>query len=432
MAETVYRGPAISIGSLMGNVVTSAGVGVGLIEATDGPGIEYQANTFPDPRFGPFNKDSLNIARIPTFLNNPYVVMVDTLPSAASTTSLAAAQAVTAGTPLTPTTVDGGGSGAGVPSMAHSVPIFPMVGATGQSFPPTGAKVTVSAIDFGFTTGTTNATSTVTVPDSTQFYAGQWIVIGGAGNSAKTLPLIAQVLTLPTATTITVSPTPLSTLTNSAIGSANLYTNQYTNWPPNQSASAAQPYVSAGVGAVLNPLEAIARGVSITANAGATTNVVTVRGYDIFGMPMSEAITATAAATVFGKKAFKYIASITPATTDAGHTLAAGVSDVMGFHTRSDRWEYANIFYNGAFVTAQTGWLKADTTTPATATTGDVRGTVQLSSGGAGGSATAISGGTITTGSLRLTIMASVPLWNLINGTPNSCVSLMGVTQFTN
>lgn len=427
MAETIYRGPAISIGSLMGNVTTAAGLQVGAIDPTDGPGIEYQANTFPDPRFGPFNKDSLKIGRIPVWLNNPYVVFVDTTPMAASTSALAAAQAPTAATPLTLTSVDLGGVGTtSTPSIAHAIPFLPMAAANGNSFPNTGAVVTVLALDFGFTAGNTNGTPTVTVPDSTLFYQGQWIVIGGAGNAGKTLPLICQVLTIPTATTITVSPTPASTLANSPIGSANVYPPTIGAITPNS----VQPYVSAGVAAVLNPLEALARNVSITGNAGATAQNVTVRGYDVYGMPMSEVIAfAGGATTAFGKKTFKYIASITPATTDGGHTLAAGVADTMGFHLRSDRWEYANIFYNGSFVTTSAGWLTADKTTPATGSTGDVRGTVQLSSGGAGGTGTAIAGGTITTGALRLTIMMSVPLWNLINGTPVSATSLTGVTQ---
>ena len=38
-------------------------------------------------------------------------------------------------------------------------------------------------------------------------------------------------------------------------------------------------------------------------------------GYDIYGFPMSEAITANGASTVSGKKAFKYIQSVTPVGT---------------------------------------------------------------------------------------------------------------------
>lgn len=421
MAETVSRGPVISAGSMMGTVTPSTGLPVAQVEPWDGPGIEYQANTFPDPRFGPINKDSLKVGRVPAWLNNPYVVMVDTLPMAASTTALAAAQAVTAATPMTLTTVDVGGSQAGTPSIAHSVPMIPMAAALNNSFPNPGTPINVVALDFGFTTGNTNGTATVTVPDSTLFYQGQWICISGAGNSAKTLPLICQVLTLPTATTITVSPTPASTLNNSAIGSANFY----GAFPPQGVANAVNPYVSAGVAAVFNPLETLARNVSISGNAGSTAQNFTVRGYDVYGMAMSEVIAfAGGAVTTFGKKAFKYIASVTPATTDAGHTLSVGIADTIGFHLRSDRWEYANIFYNGTFVTTSAGWLAA--VAPAS---GDVRGTVQLSSGGAGGTGTAISGGTITTGALRLTIMMSVPLWNLINATPNNTVPLLGQTQ---
>lgn len=424
MAETIYRGPAYSIGGLMGNVITQAGVQVGALEPTDGPGVEYQANCFPDVRFAPFNKDSMKIGRLAAFLNSPYVVMVDCIPSSAGAAAIAAAQAVTAATPMTLTTVDAGGS-SGVPSLVHALPILTMTGATSQNFPPGAATTSVIALDFGFTTGNTNGTSTVTVPDSTLFYIGQWIIIGGGGNAAKTLPLICQVLTLASTTTITVTPTPASTLNNSAIGSANFY----GPFPPGALANAAQPYVSGGVAAIMNPLETISRCVSVTGNAGSSANNVTVKGFDIYGMAMSEVIAfGGGAATKFGQKAFKYVVSATPATTDAGHTLSIGYGDTIGFTLRADRWEYANIFFNGSFATTSSGWLKNDATTPATTSTGDVRATVQLGANG-NGSTPAAPLNVSPDGTKRLTIMMSVPLWNLINATPINPVPMFGVTQ---
>lgn len=416
MAETIYRGPAISIGALMGNVATATGQQVGVLEPFDGPGIEYQANTFPDPRFGPFNKDSLKVGRIPTWLNSPYVVMADGVGQATGAAVVAAAQNATSATPFTLATVAVGGTGTNVLSIAPSVPLLPMTGGSGQSFPTVGALQSVMALDFGFTTGNTNGTATVTVPDSTLFYQGQWICIGGAGNAGKTLPLICQVLTIPTATTITVSPTPASTLNNSPIGSANAY----GLFPQQLTANGVNPYWAAGVAAVFNPLESVTRNLTVTGVAGGTGGAFLCKGFDVYGMPMSETITATAGATsVVGNKAFKYVASITPQFTDA-HTYSFGIGNKTGFHLRSDRWEYANIFYNGGFATSSAGYTAAVTTAP-TSSTGDVRGTIDVSALATIGSA--------FDGVKRLTLMMSVALFNLINGNPVSAVSLLGQTQ---
>lgn len=410
MAETVFRGPSYSAGAMLD----------GRIEIMDGPGLEYQANAFPDVRYFPTRKDGLYAGRVKGFLNSPFVVVADNIPSAAATTTLAAAQAPVAATPLTLTTVAPGGSGAGVPSFAPSVPLIPFL--KGAS-----SLVTVGAIDFGFTTGNTTAgTASIVVPDSTLFALGQWICIGGVGNAAKTLSLMTQVIASADATHITVSPVPSGTLNNAPIGNANV-----PGPLPGSAPTGVDPYTVAGLAACFNPIEGLARNVSITANAGATGQAVTVRGYDIFGMPMTEVITAVAASTVWGKKAFKYIASITPATTDGGHTLAAGLGDTFGLNLRSDKWEFTNLFYNGGFVTTSAGWLKADATTPATGTTGDVRGTVQVSTGGAGGTGTAIATlAAITNGVIRLTFAMTIPLQADVFANPQNAVPLYGQTQF--
>ena len=426
MADTIFRGPAISLGALMG-AMGGAGALACNIEPWDGPAISYQGDSLPDVRYAPSNKDGMGVGRIPGLVNNPYFVLVDQTPAAVSTTGLAAAQAPTAATPLTLVTVAAGGGGSGQPSAAF-VPLIPQPAQTGNSFPNSGSvPISVLAIDFGFTTGNLTAgTASIPVPDSTLFQLGQWIVIGGAGNSSKTAALVTQVTGIADATHISVTPAPLGTLNNAPIGNANFN----GPFPSNGAASAVNPYYEAGVLAALNPAECVCRVVSITGNAGSSANNVTVKGYDLYGMPMTETIAfAGGATTKFGQKAFKYIASITPATTDGSHTLAAGWGDVFGFAIRSDKWEYMNIFYNGSFATTNSGWLARDLTNPATASTGDVRGTVQTSANGNGGTPSAPLN-TPTTGSIRLTVFLTVPLWNLINATPLNPVPMFGQKQF--
>lgn len=130
-----------------------------------------------------------------------------------------------------------------------------------------------------------------------------------------------------------------------------------------------------------NPQSLLGRAVSITAATSASGTVVfTVRGYDIYGYPMIETITALTNATTNGKKAFKYIKSVTPDSTDAIN-YSVGTTDIIGFPIRSDFFGDVLVNYSAslspAVITANTGYVASVQTTPS-ATTGDVRGTYAL------------------------------------------------------
>lgn len=103
-------------------------------------------------------------------------------------------------------------------------------------------------------------------------------------------------------------------------------------------------------------------------------------GYDIYGFPMSQLITVAAGAnTVNSTKAFKIITSVVPQFSDA-HTYSVGTADIFGFGMYVNLWESTLIRYNGALITASTGFTAGDVTTPATNITGDVRGTYAVQS----------------------------------------------------
>lgn len=126
---------------------------------------------------------------------------------------------------------------------------------------------------------------------------------------------------------------------------------------------------------VWNNATILGRGVSITGAANGAGGNMLVSGYDAYGYAMSELITATAGATTAnGKKAFKYIASVVPAFTDA-HNYSIGNLDIFGLPLRATLWDEVLVWFNSALLTAATGFVAADTTDPATTTTGDVRGT---------------------------------------------------------
>ena len=135
-----------------------------------------------------------------------------------------------------------------------------------------------------------------------------------------------------------------------------------------------------------NPAALLGRAVSVTAASGATYATATVNGYDIYGYPMSGAITISAGSAATGKKAFKYIKSVvlSGGTADTTHAYSVGTADVFGLPLRSDT--FGDIIVNNAaslvattLITAATNYLPADRTTPS-ATTADVRGTFAATS----------------------------------------------------
>lgn len=179
------------------------------------------------------------------------------------------------------------------------------------------------------------------------------------------------------------------------------------------------PFGQQGTIQMWNPGYMLSRLLVITANnSSAATTTFTVNGFDCYGFPMTENITVTpgSALTTNGKKAFKYIQSVTPNATEATYTFAVGTIDTVGFPIRSDTYQVGQesdvtIMFNNAVIASSTGYTAAVLTT-ATATTGDVRGTYALQ--------------TSSNGTLRLVVTQSPPIPNL-----GSTAGLYGVTQYS-
>src|SRR6185312_3690541 len=128
-----------------------------------------------------------------------------------------------------------------------------------------------------------------------------------------------------------------------------------------------------------DPTAAIARNVRITSGGNDSGITFLVAGYDLYGYPQTEQITGANIGVASGKKAFKFITSITPSAAVAS-TASAGTGDVYGLPLLSSFWGDVDVVWNNACITANTGYTAADTTSPATATTGDVRGTYAVQS----------------------------------------------------
>lgn len=159
-----------------------------------------------------------------------------------------------------------------------------------------------------------------------------------------------------------------------------------------------------------DPTKLLARNVRVTSVGNDSSAAFTVAGYDIYGAPMTEAITGANAGIASGKKAFKYIASITPSGTLSGSAVTVGTGDVFGFPLRSDFFSEVTVYWNSALITANTGYLAAVTTSPATTTTGDVRGTYAVQS--------------VSDATKRLAIIVRPSVANI-----SSTTGLLGVTQ---
>ncbi len=154
---------------------------------------------------------------------------------------------------------------------------------------------------------------------------------------------------------------------------------------------------NANVG-VWDPTKAIARAVSITGDGASGGATFTVAGFDLYGQPQTETIVVGAAATQNGKKGWKFISSVTATTSDA-HNYSVGTSDIYEFPLRADSYGYLDGAYGNIPITTP-NFVAADTTSPATAATGSVRGTMNL-------------GASPSDGVKRITMMQGVPPANI-------------------
>lgn len=112
---------------------------------------------------------------------------------------------------------------------------------------------------------------------------------------------------------------------------------------------------------------------AVSANAGDTTQTATIYGTDFYGLSQTETLTLNGTTTVNGKKAFKTVTRVAMSAATTGN-VSVGSTDIFGIPYRANSRNYVLTAWNGAQVTTGT-FTAADTTSPATATTGDVRGT---------------------------------------------------------
>ena len=119
----------------------------------------------------------------------------------------------------------------------------------------------------------------------------------------------------------------------------------------------------------------VGRAVSLTSVSNLSAINFTITGYDAYGYLQTQTIAGPNNNTVNTTKTFKWIKSVKSSTTNAG-SVSVGTADIYGLPIRADRFFYVSdsAWANALVLTAQ--FTAADTTSPATASTGDVRGTI--------------------------------------------------------
>jgi hypothetical protein len=161
------------------------------------------------------------------------------------------------------------------------------------------------------------------------------------------------------------------------------------------------------------------RAVQLTTASGtiSTSRNLTVSGYDYYGQAMTEVIatgtTSSAVANVAGKKAFYQVSSIA-INGSLPVAITVGTTDVLGLPLRVfDAGYIVRVGWNNTLANDAGTFVAADMTTPATSTTGDVRGTYVPSSA--------------TNGIKRLVVVIALP--GIATGPNATRTGALGVTQ---
>ncbi len=201
------------------------------------------------------------------------------------------------------------------------------------------------------------------------------------------------------------------------------------------STAAVVTYGTGGTIAIWNPAAGSGRVISLTkASTDATALVYTVNGRDMYGIKMTETITASTLSSVgIGRKAFKYISSIVPATTTINSTgVGVGFIDTFGFPLYTTYFGQTAVTVSSApmvptsITLSSVNAVVASTVATATSTVPDARGTY-TSSIATAGTTTTIPAGT----AVRITISQPITpaMTNSVTATDTS--GMFGITQYS-
>jgi hypothetical protein len=361
MAKDTFVGPVISLGTLAGGPGGSQPR-----EYSDeiGPSMLFGGMAIP-VTFSIASKDRMGPGSIPCVMMNTPIRTINAAISAGNAALTTAANAV-AGTPLPLLTTYALGRA--------PAPV------TNAGVPVTGIAMDAGLDTAAFTTGATNNCTLGTIANAWRYRVGQWVCLLNGGLSGQALMSQITAITLATGV-LTLSPAPLAAVTGQLALTNRFNPNQYGNsGAPSSIASSA----SAGAARIMIPEVANSRGIGITGVAGGVATVFDIVGTDCTGGITGETLTGPVGATsVWSKKTYDIIISVTPRTSDA-HNYTVVTSDFIGFPlpVLSTDAIVAMTLGGTAIVAANFTVIPADLTTPASATTGDPRGGIQTTANG--------------------------------------------------
>ena len=119
----------------------------------------------------------------------------------------------------------------------------------------------------------------------------------------------------------------------------------------------------------------VPRNVILVSSSGTdSTQIATVTGKDVYSVPVVETITLTGTTSAQGLKAFKTVSQIAMNASTSGN-VSAGMGDKFGVPYRFNKKGSLQAFWDATWNSGSATTTVAVTTSPATAATGDVRGT---------------------------------------------------------
>jgi hypothetical protein len=359
MAASVSSGPLVALGPLTG---APSGQQPAEYSQQIGPSILWGGIGIP---CGRSNKDNINPGAVPAVYFASPIQTVNSVPVAGGAT-LAQAAAASIGMPLTNTTTFAPGIAPGTQAIVGGVTLANAVGLD-------------IALDKAATTLNSNIITLATPANIWRYAKGQWLAVAGAGPAGATL--FGQITALGNSTNgqITLSVFAATAQAAAEIGPTNRYSlYDYGNPAPTGVAAMA----AGGMGRFLIPECATARGVGVTGVASGTGGPVLIRGLDLFNQLTTEIIQATAGATTaYGKKTYKVFIDATPQFND-NHAYTVVTSDLIGFPIAVLPNAPAPVVLEAGAAYAGGVIQYADLTNPATTTTGDPRGALQMSTKG--------------------------------------------------
>lgn len=116
--------------------------------------------------------------------------------------------------------------------------------------------------------------------------------------------------------------------------------------------------------------------VAVSTDAGDTSQTVTITGEDEYGHALVEELSLNGTTNVNGAKAFGKITNVAVDASLAGN-ITVGTTDVIGLPFKmANKRDVLNVWADDTEEKSSSTLVTAVTTDPATATTGDVRGTI--------------------------------------------------------